>query len=127
MSIKGRGQPSFNISEAGKEDEALASLQNEIQRVQNDRDEERFLLVIVIIVLIDALIFAHMENWAGALIIGIIEIFGIAVLARRWRIEEVPQILSKFLDRTAERINPPSSNSPSISETPPNPAEPPRS
>lgn len=103
-------EPSFKISEVGKEDEALADLQNEIQKLQNDRDEERFLLVVIIIVLVDAFIFSNMANWAGAVVIGIIEIFGIAVLARRWRIEEIPQILSKFLDRTAERISPPVSS-----------------
>jgi hypothetical protein len=57
--------------------------------------------------------FTQMANWAGALIIGIIQIFGIAVLARRWSIEEVPQMLSKFLDRTAERVSRPAANTPS--------------
>lgn len=95
----------FKVTETGKEDDALAALQNEIQDLQNSRNEERFLLVAIIVVLVDALIFSSMENWAGALVIGVIEIFAIAVLARKWRIEEVPQILSKFLDRTAERVN----------------------
>lgn len=98
------GGSAFKDASAGKEDDALAALQNEIQDLKNDRNEERFLLVVIIIVLCDALIFAHMENWAGALVIGVIEIFAVAVLARRWRIEEIPQILSKFLDRTADKI-----------------------
>lgn len=99
-------------SQAGPEDQALAELQNEIQDLKNDRNEERFLLVLVIIVLLDAFIFTQMTNWAGAIIIGIIEVFGIAVLARRWSIEEVPQMLSKFLDRTVEQIMPPAANTP---------------
>jgi len=109
MTVEGdSGAPKdpFKDAKPGKEDEALAALQNEIQDIKNDRNEERFLLVTIIIVLVDALIFAHMENWAGAIVIGVIEIFAIAVLARRWRIEEIPQILSKFLDRTADKINP---------------------
>lgn len=110
----------FKNSESGKEDEALAALQNEMQDFKNDRNEERFLLVVCIIVLLDAFIFTQMANWAGALVIGVIEIFAIAVLARRWRIEEVPQMLSKFLDRTAERINPPpaASNQPTVGSDP---------
>lgn len=106
------GRGAFKDTKTDKEDDALAALQNEIQDLQNDRNEERFLLVVVIVVLIDALIFAHMDNWAGALVIGVIEIFAIAVMARKWRIEEVPQILSKFLDRTAERMNPPAAANP---------------
>lgn len=92
-------------------------MQNEIQDLKNDRNEERFLLVIVIVVLLDAFIFSFMANWAGALIIGIIEIFGIAVIARRWSIEEVPQMLSKFLDRASEKISPPAANNQSNGET----------
>ena len=102
--------PRFSDGDAGPEDQALAELQNEIQDLRNDRNEERFLLVLAIIVLLDAFIFTQMANWAGAIIIGLIEIFGIAVLARRWSIEEVPQMLSKFLDRTADRLNPPAAN-----------------
>lgn len=101
---------SFRDGEAGPEDQALAELQNEIQDLKNDRNEERFLLLVIIIILLDAFIFSFMANWAGALVIGIIEIFGIAVIARRWRIEEVPQMLSKFLDRASERVSPPSAN-----------------
>lgn len=110
--------PAFKNADSGKEDEALAALQNEIQDIKNDRNEERFLLVVCIIVLLDAFIFTQMANWAGALVIGIIEIFAIAVLARRWSIEEVPQMLSKFLDRTAERLSPPpAANNPPIGDS----------
>ena len=112
---------SFSPGEPGPEDQALAALQNEIQDLKNDRNEERFLLVVAIIVLLDAFVFSNMANWAGALVIGVIEIFAIAVLARRWSIEEVPQMLSKFLDRTADRINPPAANTPSTGATPVNP------
>ena len=99
-------QPAPDTIPEAKEDDALAALQNELEGLRDQRNEERFLLVIIIIVLIDALIFSVVQNWAGAIVIGVIEIFGIAVLARKWRIEEVPQILSKFLDRTAEHVNP---------------------
>lgn len=52
----------FKGSESGKEDEALAALQNEMQDFKNDRNEERFLLVVCIIVLLDAFIFTQMAN-----------------------------------------------------------------
>ena len=38
----------FGIEDSGKEDEALASLQEEIERLKNDRDEEKFLLFVVL-------------------------------------------------------------------------------
>lgn len=106
MTGEGDGE-AFKDAAPGQDDEAIAALQNEIQALKNDRNEERFLLIVIIIVMFDAFIFTHMSNWAGAFVIGVIEIFAIAVLARRWSIEEIPQILSKFLDRTAERINRP--------------------
>lgn len=97
------------LNEPRAEDQALANLQNEMQDLKNSRNEERFLFLTVIVVGANAVIFSHVENWAGALVIGVIEVFGLAVVARKWSIEEVPQMLSKFLDRTADRVNPPSS------------------
>jgi hypothetical protein len=81
---------------------AVEKLEQRLEEAVDDRYEERFLWVIVCLVFVDALIFSHMDNWTGPIIIGIFEFVAILVLARRWRIEEVPQILAKFLDRAAE-------------------------
>ncbi len=119
-------KPSLRVApENASDNDALAELQNEVERLKNDQNEVRFLLIVIIIVLGDALIFTRISNWAGALVIGIIEIFGIAVLARRLRIEEVPQMLSKFLDRTAERVNPPAVGSSPTVQVAPTPTHPP--
>lgn len=85
---------------------AVEKLEERLEEAVDDRYEERFLWVVVVIILADALIFSHMENWTGPIIIGLFELVAILVLARRWRIEEVPQILAKFLDRAAEHTEP---------------------
>ena len=106
------GETSFASSVMTEDSDAVAELTAQLQELQNTRNEERFLLVVIIITMADAFIFSVVENWAGAIVIGIIQIFGVAVVARKWQIEEVPQMLSKFLDRTAERVRPPAANTP---------------
>ena len=52
------------------------------------------------------LFFTVVQTWSGALVIGVIELVGLTVLARRLGIEEVQELMTKLLDRTAERIAP---------------------
>lgn len=61
--------------------------------------------------------FSNIENWAGALVIGIIELVGLAVLARKWGVEEVAQFLAMFFQRVAEHSKPPAASNRTTDET----------
>lgn len=93
-------------------DVAADSLANDLERERDSRKEERFLCLVAFVVMFDAIIFAHVENWAGALVIGIIELVGLAVLARKWGVQEVAQFLAMFFQRMAEHSNPAKSKPP---------------
>jgi hypothetical protein len=100
-------KPRFNVTDTAPEEAAaLDDLANKLERERDARKEERFLLVVALIVITDALMFSNMANWAGALVIGVIELVGLAVLARKWGVQEVAQFLAMFFQRLAEHSKP---------------------
>lgn len=83
--------------------DALGKLSDELELLKDARLEERFGWICVCIILLDTILFDKMESWSGPIIIGAIELILLVVLARRFGIQEVSQMLAKFLDRAAER------------------------
>jgi hypothetical protein len=117
-------RPSFRqTARAEEESSALGELANELERERDARKEERFLLVMIVAIIVDAYLFSHIENWSGPVVIGIIELVAIAVVARKWGIEEVAQFLAMFFQRVAEHSKPPAAINPPPPE-PPSPAAP---
>ncbi|MDB5683459.1 MAG: hypothetical protein JWM75_1157 [Sphingomonas bacterium] len=84
------------------EADAIASLSNALEALRDARNEERFIWIVVTIVLFDAMIFAKIESWSGPIVIGLVQLILLVVAARRLGIQEVSQILAKFLDRAAD-------------------------
>lgn len=70
----------------------------ELDAVKDKLKEERFLFVLAGLVLLNAHILGNMENWAAPVVIGILQIFGLLIFARRSGVEEVQQLLDKLLD-----------------------------
>jgi hypothetical protein len=49
---------------------ALTELEKQLQSEKDKRKEDFFLCVLLIVVLINGYIFSHVDNWAGAIVIG---------------------------------------------------------
>jgi len=77
--------------------EAFTAISDQFARERDRRKEERFLFVAIITVLVDGFIFMNMAGWAGQVVIGIIQLFGLAVYARHCGIQEVDQLIDRFL------------------------------
>lgn len=106
--------PKFHLIDDDSNDgAAIDDLSNQLERERDARKEERFLLVVALIVVSDAFMFSSMENWAGALVIGVIELVGLAVMARKWGVQEVSQFLAMFFQRMADHSRPSAANKPS--------------
>lgn len=78
--------------------EVIARLEEKIQKLEDDRNEERFVWCLIIVLLLDFLLFPSLNNWAAAIIIGIFEIILFIILARKFQIDEVEKIFNKILD-----------------------------
>lgn len=77
--------------------QALEQLGEDLQYEKDRRREERFLFVSIITVLVDGYLFATMAGWAGQVVIGVIQLFGLAVYARHCGVQEVDQFIDRFL------------------------------
>lgn len=87
-----------DISRSSK---AAVNLEQNFEHERDRRKEERFLFVVIITVLADALIFPGMGSWSGPIVIGVIQLFGLMVFARHCGVQEVDWLLERLL-----RMNP---------------------
>jgi hypothetical protein len=77
-------------------DETIASLEAKNEQLRNECLEQRFLWVLITLVLFDAMIFQHIANWAAPLVIGVIEIVGIYVMAARCQVDTVAPMIDRL-------------------------------
>lgn len=77
-------------------DEAIASLQGKLVEIADQHLEERFIWVLVVLVLADSFIFSKMDNFAGPLVIGIFELVGVIILADRCKVDTVAPLIDKL-------------------------------
>lgn len=89
------GQPPQSSNEGSAR--ATADLERELQYEKEARREERFIFLVFFVALLDAFLFMNMENWTGPVVIGLIQLIGFTVYARRSGVDEVVQLLDKLL------------------------------
>ena len=80
----------------GKKDEIIASLEKALENSQDQRGEERFLWILVTLILGDALIFIAIENWAAAIIIGILQLILVWIVADKCGVDSVAPLIDKL-------------------------------
>lgn len=77
-------------------DEQIATLEEQVQELNNKHYEERFIWVLVALVLFDAMIFLNMSNWTAPIVIGIIELVAIVIMADRCRVDTVAPLIDRI-------------------------------
>jgi hypothetical protein len=83
-------------SSADPKDQQIAELQDEIQAVQEKASEERFLWVLVFVVLVDIMVLGSMGNWSAPIVIGIIQLIGIVIWADRCGVNAVAPLVDRL-------------------------------
>lgn len=78
-----------------RRDETIAALESSVQQLNDKNLEERFIWIILFIVLFDALIFSHMQNWTAPLVIGIFELIAVVILADRCGVSAVMPLIDR--------------------------------
>jgi hypothetical protein len=81
---------------------AAGELGEDVERVTDDRAEERFIWIVICIILFDCFIFANMQSWSGPLVIGIIELVLIIALAKKLQVDQIANMLTRFMDRVGD-------------------------
>lgn len=80
---------------------ALSSAQEEITELKDARREERIGWIVVTVILFDCLFLLNAQNWAGPIVIGILEIGILAVAAKRLGVEEFYALFAGIINRFA--------------------------
>ncbi len=73
----------------------VMSLTDQLQKEKEDRKQERFILVLVIVILFDSFWFAYLD-WGGVIAILILEIIALMVVAEKLGISSVLLLINKI-------------------------------
>lgn len=92
-------------SETDKTDEQLAQLQSDLQYEKDARREERFVFIVICVMLLDVAFFSVMPSFAGPLALVILQLIVLIPLARRMGMDEISQMLSSVLNRAIDKGN----------------------
>lgn len=85
-------------AQAEPKDQALEALQQELTALKDARGEERFIWIVVCVILVDVLWFRDAENAVVPIIVLLLEVLVLFILAKRMGIEETRAILGKMMD-----------------------------
>lgn len=87
----------FLTEELTKQHKQIQELQKTLSKEKDARQEERFFGILLLTILFNVLIFMPMQSWGGPISILILELIVLFLLARRMGMEEVEQIIDRFL------------------------------
>ncbi|MBO0345804.1 hypothetical protein J0X15_11290 [Roseibium sp. CAU 1637] len=77
-------------------DDQVANLQDKIVDLENKLHEERFLWVLLLVIVLDIFFLLQSENWSAPIVIGILELFGLIIFASRCRVDPIMPLLDRL-------------------------------
>ena len=101
MTDTNKGFEALAKTEASKKDQQIQELQDELAEEKDARREERFVWIVVSVMLLDIAFFSVMPSFGGPIALLVLQLLVLIPLAKRLGMEEVAQILSRVLDRMA--------------------------
>lgn len=84
-----------------KRDEQIEELQKQLTAEKDARREERFIFIVIAILLLDVVFFSVMPTFGGPLALLVLELLILVPLARRMGMEEIAQMLDRLVSRVA--------------------------
>lgn len=83
--------------EAGPKDAALKALEDQLSEAKDARLEERFIWIVVTVILVDVLWFRNASNAVVPIVVLILELVILFILANRLGIQEVKGLLDRIM------------------------------
>jgi hypothetical protein len=94
------GDPS---GESDKVDQAKAALESQLQAEKDGRMEERFMWIVIVVILIDVLWFRNAPNAVVPIVVLLLESVILFVLAKRMGIDEMVLLFEKMIQSVGQR------------------------
>ncbi len=98
----------FNLlttSAVTNQDELIAALEKRLEESLDARREDRFVGIVLIVLLLDVVFFSVMPTFGGPLALLILQLLILIPLARRMGMEEIAEILSRVISRVADNTD----------------------
>jgi len=83
-------------------DDVVAQLQKSLESEKASRQEERFIWIMVSVILVDVLWFRNAQNVTVPVVILILELVVLLVLAKRMGIQELVLIFERIINRIGQ-------------------------
>lgn len=87
-----------------KVDRQIYELQRELEYEKDARKEERFVFILIIIILLDIVFFSVQPSFGGPLALLILELIILIPLAKKMGMEQIAQIMSRTLERLVGKV-----------------------
>lgn len=96
--------PPDSAGQASKTDDALASLEKELNAETDARKEERFVWIVVCTLLVDVIWFRGSSNAAIPVLALVLELVVLFVVARRMQIDEITLLMSGLINTVGKKV-----------------------
>ncbi|MER9180517.1 hypothetical protein [Mesorhizobium sp. M0408] len=97
--VVGKGFGALVSSEPSPKDKQIEELQAKLAHERDARLEERFIFIVIAVMLLDVVFFTLMPTFGGPIALLILELLVLIPLAKRMGMEEIATILGRVLDR----------------------------
>lgn len=88
-----------------KKDQQIQELSEQLAQERDGRREDRFVGIVLLVLLLDVVFFSLMPSFGGPLALLVLELLILIPLAKRMGMEEVAQIISGVLQRLAGKAS----------------------
>jgi hypothetical protein len=92
-------------NEPTSRDEQIENLQESLENERDARREDRFVFIVVLVLLLDVVFFSIMNNLAGPLALLVLELLILIPLAKRMGMEEIATLLDRVLGRVVGKVH----------------------
>ncbi len=89
---------SYNENKEGNQVEILLS---SLEREKDNRKEERFLWILISVILLNITFFTAMESIVGPIVISLFQLIAFVILARKMGQDEIVQIIDRLVSSVA--------------------------
>lgn len=85
-------------SEDGMADSQVAALEQDLEKLKDSFREERFCWALAILILLDVIFFTRIDGgWGAPITILFLEVILLLVLARKWGVEDLTDVIDKIV------------------------------
>lgn len=89
------------VEEPTLKDEQIERLQSLLDDERDARLEERFIYIVILVIIFDIVFFSIMQNFGGPLALLMLELLILIPIARRMGMEEIATMIDGVLNRVA--------------------------